>query len=144
LRLENSNYDAYGNDIWIEGVGSLRGITYHSTQQISGVHQLKDCYESDELIFTNENPFFCFIGQRTEINYTNSNDNKVYVILNGTNLHMVNAENMPLDFYTIQGIYVKTIIPDSNNYQIDISDWKNGLYVIRNKSHNLKLKMLKQ
>ena len=48
-------------DIWVEGVGSMRGITYLVTQQMSEVHQLKDCYEGDKLIFVNENPEYCWL-----------------------------------------------------------------------------------
>ena len=59
LRLEN--HDSHHYDIWVEGIGCLRGITYHTAQQISGAKQLKDCFESDELIFVNENPEYCWI-----------------------------------------------------------------------------------
>ncbi|MCL2041011.1 MAG: hypothetical protein FWG84_03085 [Bacteroidales bacterium] len=49
-------------DIWVEGIGSMRGITYQVTQQLTEVHQLKDCYEAGELIFVNEEPQYCWVA----------------------------------------------------------------------------------
>ena len=65
LKLENyySEYPyEYPYDYWVEGIGNMKGITYHPLSQISGVRQLKDCYESDHLIFVNENPEFCWVS----------------------------------------------------------------------------------
>jgi hypothetical protein len=40
----------------------MRGIIYQIGSQMAGaVHQLKDCYESEELIFVNENPDYCWV-----------------------------------------------------------------------------------
>ena len=60
LKLENPSPLNYG--YWVEGIGCMRGITEQiSSQLIGGVYQLKDCYQSDELIFVNENPEYCWI-----------------------------------------------------------------------------------
>jgi len=54
-RLKVEHHGMY--DYWIEGIGAMKGITYQISSQMGGtVHQLKDCYEADELIFENENP----------------------------------------------------------------------------------------
>jgi len=55
LKLNSIRRPAY-YDVWVEGIGCMRGITYHVAQHITGVRQLKECYESDTLIFVNENP----------------------------------------------------------------------------------------
>jgi hypothetical protein len=69
-RLRVDHYYPHCHDYWIEGIGSMRGITYQVSSQMAGaVHQLKDCYESDKLIFVSENPEFCWIyptGQTDE------------------------------------------------------------------------------
>jgi hypothetical protein len=59
LRLENLYPHRY--DIWVEGIGCMRGIIYNRVPIMSGVRHLKDCYEADELIFVNENPEYCWI-----------------------------------------------------------------------------------
>jgi hypothetical protein len=56
LRLENY-HGHYPYGYWVEGIGCMKGITYQISSQLVGtVHQLKDCYELDKLIFENENP----------------------------------------------------------------------------------------
>ena len=60
FRLENVIM-SHRYDYWVEGIGCMRGITYLASAHIGGgVSQLKDCYESDKLIFANENPEFCW------------------------------------------------------------------------------------
>ena len=55
LKVAHSFFGRY--DYWVEGIGAMEGITYQiSSQMVGTVHQLKDCYEADELIFENENP----------------------------------------------------------------------------------------
>ena len=64
LRLENL-ITIYQYDYWVEGIGCMRGIGYFASAHIGGaVHQLKNCYESDELIFVNENPEFCWVTKK--------------------------------------------------------------------------------
>ncbi|MDR2927867.1 MAG: hypothetical protein LBV41_06685 [Cytophagaceae bacterium] len=60
LKLE-SNMHPYSPDIWVEGIGCMRGIIYRSATHQTGVKQLKDCFESGELFFVNENPEFCLV-----------------------------------------------------------------------------------
>jgi hypothetical protein len=45
---------------WIEGVGDIMGLLYHSAGWVGGASQLKDCYIGDELFFLNDNPKYCF------------------------------------------------------------------------------------
>ena len=62
IRLENLIMN-HRYDYWVEGIGCMRGITYLASAHIGGgVSQLKDCYESNELIFVNENPEYCWVS----------------------------------------------------------------------------------
>ena len=61
-----SNFRPYSPDIWVEGIGGMRGITFCAATHASGVKQLKDCYESDKLIFVNENPEFCWVSSNQQ------------------------------------------------------------------------------
>ena len=62
-RLTLDVCNSYGSDFWVEGIGCMKGITYQATSSMVGaVHQLKDCFESDELIFVNENPEYCWVS----------------------------------------------------------------------------------
>jgi hypothetical protein len=67
LKLE-SYYNQYAYDYWVEGIGNMTGITCQV--EMSGMHQLKDCYVSDELIFVNENPRFCWVAAIVNSNST--------------------------------------------------------------------------
>jgi hypothetical protein len=55
LKVKHNYINMY--DYWIEGIGNMQGITWPTQPEKVGFHQLIDCYESDELIFENENPF---------------------------------------------------------------------------------------
>ena len=138
LRLENLYSHRY--DIWVEGIGSMRGITYHRAQQISGVKQLKDCYESDELIFANENPEYCWVST-TGVNNIQQDLINIFTVANNI-LHIVNAKDIPLTMYNVQGQKVQSIFPISDNYQINISFLPKGLYIVSNKIRNINFKII--
>lgn len=138
LRLESHYPHRY--DIWVEGIGCMRGITYHRAQQITGAHQLKDCYESDELIFTNENPEFCWV-QLSAVNDVRQDLITVFTDENNI-LHIFNANNISLDIYNVQGQKMHAILLKSDNYETDISFLPRGLYVISNQMKNINFKIV--
>ena len=128
-------------DIWVEGIGCMRGITYHAAQHRSGVKQLKDCYQSDELIFVNENPEYCFAEYPDAIN--NAGQDLIDIFVDDKNsLHIVNAENIPLFIYDIQGREIQSLLPDNDNYKTDISFLPVGLYIISDKLKSIKFKVI--
>jgi len=138
LRLENNYPHRY--DIWVEGIGAMRGITYHRAQQRTGVKQLKDCYESDELIFVNENPEFCWASS-TGVN--NIQQNLINIFTDEKNiLHIVNAKDIPLTIYDVQGQKNQFVFPISDNYQTNISFLPKGLYIVSNKIRNINCKIV--
>ena len=138
LRLEYVS--PYFSDIWVEGIGCMRGITYHLAQQISGVHQLKDCYESDTLIFVNENPEYCWIFTSV---INNIGQNSISIFIDGNNiLHIDNAKDIPLTIYDMKGRQIQSVSPTNNNYEINLSFLSKGLYVISNPIKNIHFKIV--
>jgi len=137
LRLEN--YYSHHYDIWVEGIGCMRGITYHRAQQRSGVKQLKDCYEAGELIFVNENSEYCWVT--TSINDARQNLISIFTDENNI-LHIVNAKDIPVIMYDLQGREIQSFFSESNNYQINISFFSKGLYIVSNKMRNINFKII--
>jgi hypothetical protein len=139
LRLECGS--PYRYDIWIEGIGCMRGITFHAAQQISGVKQLKNCYESNALVFVNENPEYCWV-------YVGLNDEQqsfVRIFTNGqNNLHILNAESISLIVYDIHGNKVHTLYPTGNNYLTNLSFLPKGIYVVANQKEGITSKIIVQ
>jgi len=125
-------------DLWVEGVGSMQGICFHSTQGLSGFRRLKDCYESDKLIFENKEPFCWF--------YFNTNDRQqelTNIFADGNNLlRIVNAKDIPLEMYDMQGRKIKSMVPADDNYTISISNLPKGLYVVVNQNKSLIFKVI--
>ena len=125
-------------DTWVEGIGNMRGICFNLAQQISGSRRLKDCYESDQLIFTNEEPFCWF--------YVGTNDRQeelIKIFTSETNiLHIVNAKDIPLTMYDIQGRKIKSIFPSDDNYTISISNLPKGLYIVGNETKGIAFKVI--
>jgi hypothetical protein len=112
---------------WIEGVGDIMGILYHSAAWGGSVPQLKDCYLGDNLFFLNDNPQYCFTTNIQDVNPDRIN------IFTGENnmLHIINAKEIPLSIYDAQGKKIKSIYPDNDNYEINISYIPKGLYLLK-------------
>lgn len=128
-------------DYWVEEIGCMRGITYLASAYISGgVSQLKDCYESNELIFVNENPEFCFAKIPDAINEVLQDSIHVFPDENNV-LHILNAKDIPLIIYDIQGREIQSVFPDNNNYGTDISFLSKGLYIVSNKIQSINFKI---
>jgi len=130
----------YLYDFWVEGIGCMRGITYHRAQQISGARQLKDCYESDELIFVNENPEFCWVSST---GVSNVQQNLINIFTDGQNiLHIINAKDIPFTIYDVLGRKNHSVFPICNNYQTNISFLPKGLYIVSNNAKNINFKIV--
>jgi hypothetical protein len=125
-------------DTWVEGIGNMRGICFNFAQQLSGGRRLKDCYESDQLIFKNEEPFCWF--------YVGTNDRQeelinIFADENNT-LRIMNAKDIPLTMYDIQGRNIKSIIPTEDNYALNISNLPKGLYIVGNETKGITFKVI--
>jgi len=126
-------------DTWVEGIGCMQGIDNPAASlRVGGVNQLKDCYESDKLIFVNENPKFCWVP--TTVN--NVYQDWINIFIDKSNiLHIVNAKDIPLTIYDIQGRKVQSVFPNNDDYQINISFLSKGLYIVSDRIRNIKFKI---
>jgi hypothetical protein len=120
---------------WIEGVGDIMGLLYHSVAWTGVAPQLKDCYVGDELFFLNDNPEYCF--ETTGIDDVNYDTRCIFVDEKKI-LHISNAKNTLLHIYDVQGRKLQTVYPDSDNYETDISILSRGSYIIGNKKFHTK------
>jgi len=128
-----------GQDIWVEGIGCMQGINYKAgTFRVGAALQLKDCYESNELIFVNEFWRFCL---ETSIN--NIQPNLITVFVDEQNiLHITGAHTIPLTIYDTQGRRIQSIVPDSDDYKKNISALPKGVYIIANKEKSINFKIV--
>ena len=138
LRLEKLNSHYY--DIWVEGIGCMRGITYHVAQQMTGARQLKNCYKSGELIFVNENPEYCWVSS---VSADNIQQDLINIFTDEKNiLHIVNGKNIPLTIYDVRGQKIQSIFPANDNYQANISFLPKGLYIVSGETDNVNFKII--
>ena len=138
LRLgRNSTNSA---DIWVEGIGCMRGITYHAAQLITGARHLNDCYESNELIFVNENFRHNWVST-TNIN--NIQQDLINIFTDENNiLHIVNAKDIPLTIYDVQGRKIQSVFSMNDHYQANVSFLPKGLYIVSNQMKNIHFKIV--
>jgi hypothetical protein len=125
---------ARGQDIWVEGIGCMRGINHKiGTFMVGAAHQLKDCYEANELIFENEIARSCI---KTAL--SNVQPDLITVFIDEQNiLHIANAQNIPLTIYNMQGHTIQSVVPDSKDYKKDISALPKGVYIIANRERGV-------
>ena len=123
---------------WVEGVGAIEGNCFHLSLMMSGITNLKDCYESDQLIFENEEPFCWFY-----VSTYDRPEELIKIFTNETNiLHIVNAKDIPLTMYDIQGRKIKSIFPSDDNYTINASNLPKGLYIVGNETKGIAFKVM--
>ena len=126
-------------EYWIEGIGCIRGLYFNVVYNMSGAKMVRDCYESGELVFENENPEFtwCVTGieNDTEIDKIDAHIDSYNI------LHIVNAKDLCISIYNLQGQLIQTVVPDSNDFDINMSSFPTGMYVLNydNMSKNIKL-----
>jgi hypothetical protein len=120
---------------WIEGVGDIMGLLYHSAAWGGGASQLKDCYIGDDLFFLNDNPEYCF--EMTDIDHVNYDTLRIFVDKKKI-LHVSNAKNTLLNIYDMQGRILQTVYPNSDNYETDISVLPSGLYIMGSTNTHIK------
>jgi hypothetical protein len=120
---------------WIEGVGDITGLLYHSTAWSGSIPQLKDCYVDDNLFFLNDNPEYCY--RTTGIDHVNYNTHRIFVDERKI-LHISNVKNTELSIYDVHGRKLQTLYPDSDNYETDISILPCGLYIIAGMNVHIK------
>ena len=95
---------------------------------------VKDCFESNELVFENENPEFTWCV--TEIENDTEIDKLDAHIDSYNNLHIVNAKDSYISIYNLQGQLMQSFVPDSNDFYMNIASFPSGLYVIKCNDNN--------
>jgi hypothetical protein len=120
---------------WIEGVGDIMGLLYHSAAWSGSASQLKDCYTGDDLFFLNDNPQYCFIT--TGIDPVDYSTPRIFIDEKKT-LHISGAKNTLLHIYDLHGRKLQTLYPDSDHYETDISGLPSGLYIAGNMNTYIK------
>jgi hypothetical protein len=116
-------------DIWVEGVGSMRGITYQVTQQMSEVYQLKDCYDADKLIFVNENPGYCWVEDTVGIQNHVFVDAYKTLFPNPAKDYLHSKTEKQFEIIDMQGrVLLKS---EKTTKSININHLKTGIYFIK-------------
>ncbi|MBO7573105.1 MAG: T9SS type A sorting domain-containing protein [Bacteroidales bacterium] len=126
-------------EYWIEGIGCIRGLYFNVVYNMSGAKMVKDCYESGELVFENENPEFTWcvtgVGNDTEIDKIDAHIDSYNI------LHIVNAKDSYISIYNLQGQLLQTVVPDNDDFNINVSSLPAGLYVIKSNDKNESIKV---
>jgi len=135
-RIELSNEGLVGEQ-WIEGIGSLSGILSSGYHGITGgKYDLLCFYENEELIYSNpefENCFYNTVG----IGEFETNSLRVEIIPNpviSSSIMKIEGEfnhDLMIEIFTIDGLKIRTILPDSLRYVIRKEDYFPGVYIFR-------------
>lgn len=132
-----------GDDIWIEGIGSLLGILNSKWVGTTGVYMTLLCYyENGELIYTNPEFDSCYYAS-TDIQ-NNRLTNMIVEIHPSpiTNISVLKLKSSysskyTIDIFTINGIKMNSIdIPESGEMRISAKDYKTGLYIFTIKTQH--------
>lgn len=121
---------------WVEGVGSLIAPTIYGGIYVTGGTYILSCFEENgQLIYHNPAYANCFYTSSLTIKnpveeievYPNPVSDKLFVAGN------FKAKDYRLELYSVKGELVKTECLDSgiNQYRIDVSSLKNGVYILR-------------
>ena len=121
---------------WIEGIGDIMGVLYHVAGWSGAFPQLKDCYEAGNQVFFNDNPRYCFITS-----LRNTSKNKYMSFFNDVKktLHVMNAKNKQICLYNMTGQKMKSFCPDTDEFEISLSDLPDGLYLVSGFDINVKI-----
>lgn len=117
------------NEIWIEGLGSLKGLIF-SGMFVSGGFTEVSCFsENGNIVYKNpkyEN-CFCTRNETAKIDLTNEpilypNPSKGFVIIRD----MINAK---FQLYDLSGFRIIDRNINTHNFNIDVSKLKSGIYI---------------
>lgn len=125
-------------EYWIEGIGCIRGLYFTIVHNMSGAKMLKDCYVSDMLVFENEYPEFTWCTD--DINDNVADKIEAFVDANNI-LHITNVKDLYLSIYNLQGQLMRSFVPDSNDFYMNIASFPSGLYVIKCNDNNESIKV---
>ena len=127
-----------GDEYWVEGIGSMSGHLRAGDRWLLGsVSQVKNCYESGKIIFTNEDPQVCFRPYGTGISDWEQDKIGIFIDSDNKTLQIINADGMSADIYTMQGEYLHTFYINSNLHYEDVFGLPKGVYIIQIRDKNV-------
>jgi len=121
------------NEIWIEGIGSLKGILRCGWIAAGGSGKLLCYYENKILMYKDTGYSECYYYTRTSINTINSPDRIIEIFPNPSHNEInITAFGLKrLKVYSIYGSLIDTIDLDNKpEITLNISEYPNGIYII--------------
>lgn len=135
-RMVLSNSGIAGEQ-WIEGIGSLCGILASGNYCITGgKFDLLCFFEDDTLVYSNPEFLYCYYNT-TGTGEPDVNMFSVEVVPNpvvSSSLFRINGDLSPdfmIEIYTLQGVKIKTILPDKSSLVLRREDYSSGIYILR-------------
>ena len=127
---------AFGSEVWIEGIGSNRGILYTNQCIVGNLFKLLCFYENDTLKYINPDYDSCFYPF-VNIN-ENENEKPVLLIDLENNSYIIQAKSSieEVTIYNVLGKKMGQYNPFSNQCKINMSLFSSGIYFITCKTSN--------
>ncbi len=122
--------DSEDPEIWIEGMGSLRGLIYSALLIIGGYRELVCYYENENKIYQNPEYDFCFYTPSV-VDDKNEQEFLIYSNPSSEILTIEGLTNTQLNIFNLSGSLVFSFNIEYNIQDIDISGLTPGIYVIK-------------
>jgi len=133
--LSAINLPTFYNEIWIEGIGSSKGICWSgSVLVVGGWYRLLCMHENETLIYSNPNYESCYLI--TEINEIENPSLKIFPNPATTQTSLQLPENTALSqiqlaLYNSSGRLLYKTKPISHFHKIDVAHLPKGLHLVR-------------
>ena len=133
--LSAINLPTFYNEIWIEGIGSSKGICWSgSVLVVGGWYRLLCMHENETLIYSNPNYESCYLI--TEINEIENPSMKIFPNPATTQTSLQLPENTALSqiqlaLYNSSGRLLYKTKPISHFHKIDVAHLPKGLHLVR-------------
>ncbi len=133
--LSAVNYPTYYKEIWIEGIGSSKGVCWSgSVLVVGGWYRLLCMHENETLIYSNPNYESCYLI--TDINEIENLSLKIFPNPATTQTWLQLPENralskVQLELYSPTGRLLHKTKPSSNFHKIDVAHLPKGMYLVR-------------
>lgn len=120
----------FGEDKWIEGIGSLTGGLFPDRFMLDGIgYLLLSCYQGDELLYINSNVADILpIQVKDKLQIRNVNGGIIFTIQEN------NIKNLKLSIYSSQGQCIRVYDMDSSS--VIVKGLPYGIYVYRLESED--------
>jgi hypothetical protein len=122
----------FDNEIWIEGLGSFKGLIYSGLAIDGGFKELSCFSENGNIVYKNPKYGNCFCT--TDIEPTKEIDSDIYSANGIVSLRGINDAIFQL--YDLSGLQILNRKIESNNVNLDVSMLKNGVYLYNIKHHD--------